>query len=164
MAHCDSRLSDQVGTRVPSVANLIAVDAIPPGGGGLGCVSNLQVVASSFRGDPFRQSNIVVYDADGRRVWEDGGMLGWQAWMSAPIIGTDGSFIAADQYWVLRAQPATNTLLWRTAKPDPGTPISPVLIGTDQSMVFLATKDNMAGGEPAMTAMTSRPENSSRTW
>ena len=41
-------------------------------------------------------------------------MLGWQAWMSAPIIGTDGSFIAADQYWVLRAQPATNTLLWRT--------------------------------------------------
>ena len=151
MAHCDSRLSDQTRTIAPSLANLIATDSTPVGGGGLGCVSNLQIVACSFRGDPQRQSNLVVYDADGQRIWEDGGLLGWQAWMSAPILGSDGSVIAADQYSVFRAQPSTNTMLWRMAKPDPGTPISPVLAGEDRSMLLLATKDNLSGGEPAMT-------------
>lgn len=151
MAHCDSNLSDQTRAIAPSTANLIATDSTPVGGGGLGCVSNLRIVACSFRGDPQRQSNLVVYDADGRRIWEDGGILGWQAWMSAPIIGKDGSVIAADQYWVFRAQPATNTVLWRMAKPDPGTPISPVLVGEDRSMVMLATKDNLPGGAPAIT-------------
>lgn len=151
MAHCDPRQSDQTRSTIPAVAGLVATDPVPIGGGGLGCVSNLQIVACSFRGDPTRQSNIVVYDADGHRLWEDGGLLGWQAWMSAPIVGTDGSVIAADPVWVFRVQPATNSMLWRMAKPDPGTPISPVIVGADQSMVLLATKDNLAGGEPLMT-------------
>ena len=76
MAHCDPRLSDQTRTIAPSLAKLIATDSTPVGGGGLGCVSNLQIVACSFRGDPQRQSNLVVYDADGQRIWEDGGLLG----------------------------------------------------------------------------------------
>lgn len=151
MAHCDSRQSDRTGSIVPSSATLIAVDTVPVGGGGLGCSSNQSIVACSYRGDPLVQSNIVVYDADGRRIWEDGGVFGWQAWMSAPIVGADGSVIAADPVWLMRAQPSTGTLLWKVAKPDPGTPISPVLAGATQSMVFLATKDNLSGGVPAMT-------------
>jgi hypothetical protein len=151
MAHCAPSQSDQVHLPIPRSAERVAVDTVPVGGGGLGCVSNGTIAACSFRGDPARQSNLVVYDADGRRLWEDGGVLGWQAWFSAPLVGTDGSVVAADNRWVLRVQPATGTVLWRSAKPDPGTPISPVPVGTDTPMLLVATKDNIAGGEPAVT-------------
>lgn len=151
MAHCDTALSDQVRAAVPRSVERLAFDAVPVGGGGLGCVSNGQIAACSFRGDPARQSNLVVYDADGQRLWEDGGVLGWQAWFSAPLVGTDGSVVAADNRWVMRVQPASGTVLWRSAKPDPGTPISPVPVGTGAPMLLVATKDNTSGGEPAVT-------------
>ena len=133
---------------------MIVIDPVPVGGGGLGCVSNLQRAACAFRGDPTRQSNLVVYDREGQRLWEDGGQLGWQAWFSAPIIGTDGTVIAADDLWLMRVHPASNTVLWKSAKPDPGTPISPVVLGSGE-MILLATKDNTSGGEPAMSVWDS---------
>jgi PQQ-like domain len=151
MAHCDPRMSDQTRTVVPASASMVRVDAVPVGGGGLGCVSNTRRAACSFRGDPTRQSNLVVYDQEGQRIWEDGGQLGWQAWFSAPMIGSDGTVIAADDRWVMRVDPGANAVLWKSPKPDPGTPISPVIAGADQSIVFVATKDNLTGGEPAMT-------------
>jgi PQQ-like domain len=154
MAHCDARLSDQTRTLVPSSATMVAMDPVPVGGGGLGCVSNLQRAACAFRGDPTRQSNLVIYDREGQRLWEDGGQLGWQAWFSAPIIGTDGTVIAADDRWLMRVDPASNTVLWKSAKPDPGTPISPVILGSGE-MIFLATKDNTSGGVPAMSVWDS---------
>lgn len=147
MAHCDPRMSDLAGSVSPSVASLVAIDSAASGGKyGLGCSSNLQIVACMLGGNVPGSSNFVVYDADGRRLWDDGGLLGATAWMSAPIVGSDGSVIAADQKWILRVNALGNTVLWKSRKPDSGNPISPVLVGSDTSMVFLATNTSSAGG------------------
>lgn len=151
MAHCDARMSDLVGTRVPASVAWTRTDTLAGAGGGLGCVSNLGRVACTYRSDPLAQSNLIVYDADGNRVWQDNGQLGSTAWLSAPIIGSDGSVIAADRNWVLRVDPDTDTVLWKSAKPDNGDPISPVLVGTDNSMVFVATSSNDTGGTPEVS-------------
>lgn len=146
MAHCDARLSDQARSRVPAGATLVHRDAGPAGSSvGLGCSSNLAIVACSYQGDPLLQSNLVVYDAGGGRIWEDGGRLGPTAWTSAPLIGADGTVVAADRDQVLRADPAAGQVLWRTAKPDPGNPTSPVPIGADGSLLLLATNTGGAG-------------------
>lgn len=141
MAHCDARMSDQARTRVPDVGQLVHLDPAQVGNGnwGLGCSSNLLLVACTLRGDPALQSNLVVYDADGRRIWEDGGLLGETAWMSVPLVGADGTVVAADRDHVLRADPASGRVLWMSAKPDPGDPISPVPAGSDGSLLFVAT-------------------------
>jgi hypothetical protein len=146
MAHCDARMSDQVGMALPASAQLIRVDTAPVGGAGLGCVSSLRTVACTYRGDPAVQSNLVVYDANGQRIWQDGGQLGVNAWASAAIIGTDDHVIAADDAWVMRVDPIAGQVVWKSAKPDSGVPISPVLVGSDQSMVFVATNSNPSGG------------------
>lgn len=152
MAHCDPRMSDQVRVAGPDSVAWTRVDTTVAGGSGLGCVSNLRQAACTYRGDPLRQSNLVVYDAEGRRVWEDRGLMGTTAWQSAPIIGDDGSVIAADQARVVRVQPATGTVLWNSAKPDPGVPMSPVLIGASRGMVFIATNGSASGsGSPAIS-------------
>lgn len=79
MAHCDPRMSDQVGRALPSTVQLVRLDTAPVGGAGHGCVSNLRTVACTYRGEPLLQSNLVVYDADGQRIWEDHGQLGINA-------------------------------------------------------------------------------------
>jgi hypothetical protein len=144
MAHCDSRMSDGAGTTSPAAIGWSHVDRTPIGGSGLGCVSNLSTVACTYRNDP--RSNLAVYDASGNRVWEDYGQLGSNAWMSVPFIGADGTIVAADENWVMRVDPATNTVLWKSAKVDTGLPINPVPIGSNRGMVFIATNTNSAGG------------------
>ena len=146
MAHCDSQMSDQVGLVGPATAVLVGQDNGAVGGGGLGCVSNGRLVACTYRGDPTLQSNLVVFDSSGHRVWEDHGQLGVNAWFSAPIIGSDGTVIAADDRWVMRVDPGSGAVLWKSAKPDSGVPVSPVPVGSDLSMVFVATNTNSAGG------------------
>ena len=147
MAHCDSRMSDNVGMVAPAVAVRVAIDRDSPGArGGLGCVSNGTLVACTGAGDQAARPGLVVYDADGRRVWDDGGLLGPTSWLSAAMISSLGQVIAADQQWLVRVDPLTSTTMWVAAKPDLGTPISPVPVGLQQDMVLLATKTSTAGG------------------
>lgn len=152
MAHCDARMSDWVSLEAPLAGQRVAFDRSSAGAkGGLGCVSNGTLAACTGGADPATKSNLTVYDADGRRLWEDGGLLGSTAWLSAALISTDGHVIAADQDWLLRADPLTDRIVWRTAKPDAGTPISPVLAGQDSGMVLVATKAPASGGTPELS-------------
>ena len=152
MAHCDARMSDNVGLLSPTVAREIRVDRSSAGAvGGLGCVSNGRLVACTGNADPSLQSNLTVYDADGNQVWDDGGLLGATAWYSAAMISDSNQVIAADQRRLLRADPLTGTIVWQSLKPDDGTPISPVLIGTDASMILLATKSDVGVGTPELS-------------
>lgn len=147
MAHCDARMSNAVNLTSPTVAVRIRVDkALAGTKNGLGCVSNGTLVACTAGGDPAVQSNLVVYDGDGNRVWEDRGQLGPTAWMSAPLISDAGIVIAADQSQILRADPLAGTVVWRSAKPDSGIPISPVLIGSGLNMVLVAPMSADDGG------------------
>lgn len=139
MAHCDAAMSDLARTEVPVQGLLVAQDPSTPGvRGGLGCVSNLQVVVCSFGGEA-PAINLVAYDGSGRRLWDDGGWLGATAWMSAPLITRDRSVIVADRDWIARLDLASGRVLWRSAKPDAGAPISPVPVGSDAGLVLLAT-------------------------
>jgi hypothetical protein len=152
MAHCDARMSDTAGTSSPMVARRIAIDRSSAGAkGGLGCVSNLRLVACTSGASDASQPNLTVYDADGRRIWDDGGILGSTAWLSAPLISEAGHVIAADQDRLLRADPLGGVIQWQVAKPDQGTPISPVLIGADGGMVLLATKAPAQGGRAELS-------------
>ena len=95
MAHCDARMSDAVQATSPTVARRISIDRSSPGSkGGLGCVSNGSLVACTSGSTRSTLSNLIVYNADGVRLWEDGGILGSTAWLSAPMISTDGHVIA----------------------------------------------------------------------
>jgi len=152
MAHCDTRMSDLVNSVAPSVGAGVHVDrTAPPAGSGLGCVSNTRLAACSGGGDPSVTSNLIVYDADGNRLWDDGGILGATAWKSAPIIGDDDFVIAADQNTLLMADPRSGTILWRSTKPDSAPPISPVLAGDELDMVLLATSSGNPGATPQVS-------------
>lgn len=152
MAHCDSRMSDLVAQVSPSVAQTVRIDRNGAGAiGGLGCVSNTRFVACTGGADPARKSNLVAYDADGNRVWEDGGLLGATAWFGAAIIDADDQVIAADQSLLLRVDLRAGKIVWKSAKPDTGTPISPVPVGSDASMILLATKSDNGLGTPELS-------------
>jgi hypothetical protein len=152
MAHCDARMSDNVAQVSPSVAVEVAVDRNSSGAvGGLGCVSNTRLVACTGSSDPALKSNLTVYDADGNRLWDDGGRLDATAWYSAAMISESNHVIAADQKRMYRADPISGTILWQSAKPDDGTPISPVLIGATSSMILLATKADAGVGTPELS-------------
>lgn len=152
MAHCDARMSDNVGQISPTVAREIRVDRSTAGAvGGLGCVSNTRLVACTGNAAPGGQSNLTVHDADGNLIWDDGGLLGPTAWYSAAMISESNHVVAADQRRILRADPVAGTILWQSEKPDDGTPISPVLVGTDASMILLATKADAGLGNPELS-------------
>jgi outer membrane protein assembly factor BamB len=152
MAHCDPRMSDRVNSTAPTVALAVRIDrAAPPAVGGLGCVSNTRLVACTGGGDPALSSNLVVYDADGHRLWDDGGLLGASAWKSAAIIGDNDLVIAADQDRVLMADPRSGTILWQSSKPDAAPPISPVLAGGDDDLLLIASGAGNAGSTPQVT-------------
>ncbi len=156
MAHCDSRMSDQVGQVSPSVAQVVRIDRNSAGAvGGLGCVSNSRLVACTGSADPTLKSNLVVYDADGNRVWDDGGLLGATAWFGAAMISADDHLIAADQSRVLRVDLRARSIVWQSVKPDIGTPISPVPVGADTSMILLATKSDAGQGTPELSVWDS---------
>jgi|JI102314A1RNA_FD_contig_61_823083_length_2529_multi_2_in_0_out_0_2 outer membrane protein assembly factor BamB len=152
MAHCDARMSDLVKSTTPSVGVAVRVDRTsPPAIGGLGCVSNTRLVACTGGGDPAVSSNLVVYDADGNRLWDDGGILGTSAWKSAAIIGDNDLVLAADQNTVLMADPRAGTILWQSAKPDSAPPISPVLAGSGRDLVLIASGAGNADSTPQLS-------------
>jgi outer membrane protein assembly factor BamB len=152
MAHCDPRMSDLVKGTSPSVGVAVHVDrTAPPAYGGLGCVSNTRLVACTGGGDPSVSSNLVVYDGDGKRLWDDGGILGSSAWKSAALIGDNDLVIAADQDTVLMADPRAGTILWRSSKPDSAPPISPVLAGSGRDMLLIASGAGNADSTPQVS-------------
>jgi outer membrane protein assembly factor BamB len=152
MAHCDAQMSDAVNMTSPAVGQAVRIDAESAGAlRGLGCVSNGRLAACTGSADPATKSNLTVYDADGNIVWQDPGLLGASAWMSAAMISEAGHVIAADPQWLLRVDPLSGTVLWRSAKPDAGKPISPVLAGTAADMVVLATLASSDAGRADMS-------------
>ena len=152
MAHCDPRMSDLVNSMSPSVGVAVRVDrSSPPAVGGLGCVSNTRLVACTGGGDPLVSSNLVVYDADGNRLWDDGGILGASVWKSAAIIGDNDLVIAADESTVLMADPRAGAILWQSTKPDLAPPISPVPAGSGRDMVLIASGAGSAGSTPQLS-------------
>lgn len=152
MAHCDPSMSDQSRLRAPRVGELIAVDTLQLDGAGLslGCSANGTLAACTFRGDPATQSNLVVYGADGTRIWDDGGLLGASARTAVPLVATDGQLITADRARVVRADPVNARVVWNVRKPDTGTPVSPVPVG-DGSMVLLATYSDADGSSSGVS-------------
>lgn len=152
MAHCDTRMSDLVRSVSPAVAQTIRIVKNSAGStGGLGCVSNTRLAACTGNADPANASNLVVYDADGNEVWNDGGLLGASAWYSAAMISADDQVIAADRDRILRVDVPGRSIVWQSVKPDIGTPISPVPVGADAAMVLLATKSDGALGTPELS-------------
>ncbi len=140
MAHCDGRMSDQIGLLPPlpptpdvTVAERLWWDsaALAGSGYGLGCVSNGEAAACTYCGIG-GGDNLVVYDADGTRRWV--GDLADDACYSAAMIDAAGGVIAADSQQLVRYDPQGNEL-WNT--PLFGDlPISPVL--TENGIVVVA--------------------------
>lgn len=152
MAHCDARMSNAVLTRAARQGREVFVDRSSAGSvGGLGCVSNGRYAACTGSSDPSLKSNLSFYDADGTLLWDDGGLLGSTAWYSAAMISSSNEVIAADQTRLLRADPLNGRIVWQSLKPDDGTPISPVLVGTSANMILLATKADAGVGTPELS-------------
>ena len=102
---------------------------------GLGCSSNGPGNTVACTLDNGSGPNLVVYDGIGHTRWSSS-LLSTKALSSAPIVGTDGSVIAADGNVVIRFDPSGN-VVWQTPTLG-GTPISPVIVqGTS---LLLATK------------------------
>ena len=134
MAHCDPRMSDAVNATPPMNPTVLYHDPVPMGSGyGLGCSSNLQVVACTYRNRT--SANLVVYGSDGHMIFTSGGLLNSTAWTSAPIVDASGGVIAADNTYLIRYAP-DGRILWQAALPG-GLPISPVL--TANGFILVAT-------------------------
>jgi len=121
MAHCDPRMSDNVNATIPVAAGsrIVYQDPGPVGSGaGLGCSSNGSVVACAYR------NAVVAYDAAGARRFDSGALFGEWARTSAPIVGEDGSVIAADNQRLVRFSPG-GAVVWQSPMPG-GLPLSPV--------------------------------------
>jgi len=140
MAHCDGQMSDAVNLPAPvgRRTHIRWHDRRPAGSAlGLGCVSNGSRAACTYL-NPFRD-NLVVYDADGERLWTSGTLLEATAVASAAMIDDDGGVIAVDDERAIRFDP-DGDVVWNRLHGGEGTPISPVL--TASGVIVLAT----AGG------------------
>lgn len=158
MAHCDAQMTDWENALPPALgAQMIWHDARegPPGeplgsDRGLGCAGNGEIVACSFGRipddypdtpcDPQLQDTLIVYGysdthKDPYTLWGSDNHLNCTAYTSAPLVGSGGSVIAADDGKIIRFAP-DGTLLWQTSTPG-GQPISPVIL--DSGVVVLAT-------------------------
>ncbi len=145
MAHCDVRMSDNANTVAPmstpdgKAPVILYTDPEPRAGYGVGCASNTQIVACSYR-NLGGVNNVVVYDGNWNRKYASGNLFNYQATTSVPMVATDGSVIACDDRTIIRFDPPRPDGLphIRWQKPIPGgTPVSPVL--TANGVVILGT-------------------------
>lgn len=136
MAHCDQALRDLAivyGPYTTTVTVLWHDTSVFGSDKGLGCSSNgTTAVCSMTTGDPPNTPTLVAYDATGNHLWSSS-LLNATAFMSAPLIGTTGQVIAADDSKLVRFDAAGN-ILWATDTPG-GTPLSPNV--TNDRMIFL---------------------------
>lgn len=162
MAHCDSHLNDAVRMTAPPVGTVVQSDTESGGARlGLGCSSNGTIFACSFASPT--GSNLIVYDADGNRIFAaPPALLNHNANKSAPIVFTNGMVLAADNLSVVLFN-ADGTIHWQTAKPDTSSTISPVLVGT--SIILVATQGtgtlstyDLASGQLLSTSQVSTPD------
>ena len=162
MAHCTRHLANMVRVVAPEVGSIARYDALSDGSNkGLGCSSNKSVVACSF--NAATPPNLIVYDANGLRVFEDSsGILNSSAYTSAPIVFESGKVLAADDTNLVLFH-EDGTLAWKSAKPDSSDPLSPILIRAD--IVMLATSEggtmstwDLRNGKLLSTYRLSRPQ------
>jgi hypothetical protein len=136
MAHCDSRMSDQVNAIAPvgSGVSILYHDTTPQGAGfGLGCSSNHHVAACTYYDT--NGNTLKVYGPEGESIFTSGGLLSPKANASAPIIDVSGRVIAADEVNLILFD-HDGQIIWQRALPG-GTPISPV--PTANGVVLVAT-------------------------
>lgn len=127
MAHCNPRMSNlELVTPAPlSSGTYIRYHDLTPTAGagtGLGCSSNGTVAVCSNKNKS--GNNIVAYGSDGTRLWTSGSLLDSNSYASAPIVGTSGGVIAADDMHVIRFG-SNGQVMWNTPTPG-GIPISPI--------------------------------------
>lgn len=143
-AHCDAELSDQA--RLPAPVEGVRVlrrDSDAAGSNyALGCSSNGERVACAYGGVADRGPYLVVYGADGERLWANEDMK-LSTFTSAPAVEEAGGVIAADGEKVVRFDPEGGEL-WRFGLPEgSGAPISPVI--TSRGLATFATTEGLIG-------------------
>jgi hypothetical protein len=154
MAHCTPQLSDQAaGAPPPAVGSYVSRPTrwkiLAHGSGdGLGCSSNLHVVACTLGGHKKsgKNRNLRVFDSEGKLlfsdVFDDGSdqsLLDYRASFSAPIVFADDSVLAVDDHYVALFKAGyPNSVVWKQAKSDTGTPVSPVMV--NDHIMIMATK------------------------
>lgn len=157
MAHCDPQMTDRNPIPAPpagAARSLWHDPSVEGSSVGVGCSSNGRVVACSVTkndsGDEPPGSNLVVYDAWGNRLGGPDGFagVGAGAYASAPMVGADGSVVAADREHLFRFDPG-GQLRW-SAHLDAGLPISPILAAGDA--IVIATKADATTGQAPVTA------------
>ncbi len=139
MAHCDPAMSDRDPISAPLGPGVVQRwhdESVQGPSVGLGCASNGNIAACSLAGSsgtagPF----LVAYDAEGHHLWDAGPLLDSYAFTSAPMMGEDGSVIAADDRMLIRFD-SDGQVRWSTPTAG-GIPISPTLV---QGAIVLATK------------------------
>ena len=144
MAHCDQKMSDCINMPMPEEdVNVVWHKCDGPGeyGGskGLGFVSNGEISAASYSG---LSNNLIIYDYDGNKLWESGGLLNALACASAPMIDIYGRVIACDNKVVIMvdiydADGDGKVLEWESNLVEGGLPISPTI--TEDGTLIIAT-------------------------
>jgi hypothetical protein len=99
---------------------------------GDGCVSNGARVVCSYRQS---WNALVVYDGNGNTLWGSGALLDNHTYSGLPIIGADGSMLAADDQHIYAFNP-DGSVAWVTVNPG-GTPVS--LVPTPNGALAAAT-------------------------
>ncbi len=134
MAHCDQAMTDNTHLPMP-VQPVVAWRDRTVNGSllGLGCSSNGAAVACSFRSASSKPSELRVYGPDGTALWSSS-VFGSNAYLSAPMIGSDSGVIMADSSRIIRFYP-NGEAKWTSTTPG-GTPFSPTV--TDNGEIILA--------------------------
>jgi hypothetical protein len=152
MAHCTPQLSDQAGAAPPAVGSYVFTPTrfkiLAHGSGdGLGCSSNLTIVACSLGGHRKNgeNRNLRVFDSEGNLLFSDAfdgskqSLLDYRASYSAPIVFADNSVLAADDHYVALFKAGyPDSVVWKQQKSDSGIPISPIMV--NDRIMIMATK------------------------
>ncbi|HAA58494.1 MAG TPA: hypothetical protein DCE42_27275 [Myxococcales bacterium] len=156
MAHCSPDMSDRVSIAPPrsSQVQTLWQDQAPIGSSfGLGCSSNGSIVVCSYaNADDPGVDTVVAYNASGQRLWSSGNCMGRLALGSAPLIGQDGSVIAASEGYMVRFD-ANGKVIWRTTLPE-GLPISPVV--TSSGVILIAASGQGAAASSPLSTYDSQ--------
>ncbi len=164
MAHCTPNLNDQIALKSPSssTVTITDVDSADSGSGrGLGCSSNGQIVACSFRAANSQEPGLKVYNGNGSLMFTDQSILQFplthDAERSAPVVFGDAKYptnavLAADDCHVALVEQTGSSWVqaWESAIPTctakiADSPVSPVLLGNAYHANLLLFQTNSSG-------------------